>query len=97
MYANYCQDERSMNAYVGWSTRLARLHQRTLRIFQENRDMHREDEENEEAKAVEGSCSKCRGGSLEEEDKNASTFPHIQDLCPTDKKRVAQLVKQLLK
>ncbi|XP_076241171.1 uncharacterized protein LOC143183508 [Calliopsis andreniformis] len=53
--------------------------------------------ESEEVKADEEFCSKCRGETAEGEENGATTFPHIQDLCPADRKRIAQLVKQLIK
>nr|XP_034178160.1 uncharacterized protein LOC117603277 isoform X5 [Osmia lignaria] len=96
MYSNEYDDGSLMNSYIKWSTRLARLHQRTLRIVQEYEHMHRDDEESEEVKADEEFCSKCRGVTTDGEE-NTASFPHIQDLCPADRKRIAQLVKQLIK
>ncbi|XP_012143118.2 uncharacterized protein LOC105662756 [Megachile rotundata] len=96
MYSNEYDDGSLMNSYIKWSIRLAKLHQRTLRIFQEHEHMHRNDEESEEVKANVEYCCKCRGETVDV-DENAASFPHIQDLCPADRKRIAQLVKQLIK
>ncbi|CAD1476582.1 unnamed protein product, partial [Heterotrigona itama] len=53
--------------------------------------------ESEEVKAGEEFCWKCRGETADTNGNAASSFPHIQDLCPADRKRIALLVKQLIK
>ncbi|CAK9813037.1 hypothetical protein ANTPLA_LOCUS7646 [Anthophora plagiata] len=50
----------------------------------------------EEVKADEEFCWKCKGETADAQG-NAASFPHIQDLCPGDRRRIAQLVKQLIK
>ncbi|XP_017788750.1 PREDICTED: protein hinderin-like [Habropoda laboriosa] len=52
--------------------------------------------ESEEVKADEEFCWKCRGETADAQG-NTASFPHIQDLCPADRRRIAQLVKQLIK
>ncbi|KAF3420023.1 hypothetical protein E2986_11342, partial [Frieseomelitta varia] len=51
----------------------------------------------EEVKAGEEFCWKCRGETADADGNAASSFPHIQDLCPADRRRIALLVKQLIK
>ncbi|KAK1122324.1 hypothetical protein K0M31_009546 [Melipona bicolor] len=53
--------------------------------------------ESEEVKAGEEFCWKCRGETADADGSAASSFPHIQDLCPADRRRIALLVKQLIK
>ncbi|KAK9308997.1 hypothetical protein QLX08_001190 [Tetragonisca angustula] len=85
------------NRFCSAPCRLARLHQRTLRMYQENEYMHRDDKESEEVRAGEEFCWKCRGETADADGNAASSFPHIQDLCPADRRRIALLVKQLIK
>ncbi|KAK2588858.1 hypothetical protein KPH14_001725 [Odynerus spinipes] len=56
--------------------------------------MRRADQENEDIKMTEITCSKC---NADNGSKGAYNFSHIQDLCPSDRRRISLLIKHLAK
>ncbi|XP_023290019.1 uncharacterized protein LOC105704442 [Orussus abietinus] len=81
-----------VDSFVKYDTRLAKLKEELLRAKREHDGREQGLEESEEVKMQEAACPKCRGDGAETRD-----IPHITDLCPADKKRIAELVGKLAK